>query len=222
MSDYRYQNHWNYIEKKKAKLVVTDNNSTQLNHAKNIKNAINKIQDKNTISSNNSNIHKWPRKTVLVASDSMMSQLDEQRLSREGYNVKVRSFKGSTISDMYFYLYPLLQKEPDYLILHVGTNNCVYHSSGKVFDDLLALKSHIEVKIPGIKVILSQPIARYDDNALACVRVQHLIRKLTNANVYLMVNSNIIRKHIGKKGLHFNGYGTARCAMNIISLIKKL
>ena len=142
--------------------------------------------------------------------------------SEHGKNVKVRSFSGSTINDMYFYLYPLLKKCPKYLLLHVGTNDCVTRASDKVLDDLLLLKRHIEINVPGINVIFSQPIMRCDNDALACLRVSKLITKLDQLRLPLMVNRNVIRKHIGKKGLHLNGYGTARCAMNIISLIKGL
>ena len=167
------------------------------------------------------NSHKWLKNTVLIASDSMFNQLDEKRLTRNGKNVKVRAFSGSTITDMYFYLYPLLLKNPDYIILHIGTNDCVTNTAIKVFDDLLLLKAHIEKSVPGIKVILSQPIMRYDV-PLTCSRVSELIEKLNVINAPQMENNNILRKHIGRKGLHLNEYGTARCAMNIISLIKGL
>ena len=75
--------------------------------------------------------------------------------------------------------------------------------------------------VPNVKVILSQPIARFDGNPLPCLRVQHLIQKLEKLQVPLLNTRNIVRKHIGRKGLHFNDYGTARYAMNIISLIKR-
>ena len=137
------------------------------------------------------------------------------------FNIKVRAFSGSTIPEMYFYLEPLLKKEPEYVILHVGTNDCGYTPGNEVFRNLLGLKLHIENKVPGIRVILSQPIARFD-NDLACIRVREVIKKLESSNIPLLVHDNIERKHIGKKGLHLNGHGTGRCAMNIISLIKRL
>ena len=63
---------------------------------------------------------------------------------------------------------------------------------------------------------------RYDDDAMACFRVRNLINKINTRNFYIMDNSNLVRKHIGKKGLHMNQYGTARLAMNLISLIQGL
>ena len=51
--------------------------------------------------------HKWKRGTVLIASDTMINNINERRLSKNR-NVKVRCFPGSSIHDMYSYLTPLL------------------------------------------------------------------------------------------------------------------
>ena len=173
------------------------------------------ISDKNIV-------HKWPKKTILVAGDSLVQNLDERRLGKSKYNVKVRSFPGGTINDMYYYLYPLLRKEPEFLILQTASNDCSFSTTDTVLNDLILLKQHIEVAVPGITVIISEPIMRYDDDAMACFRVRNLIKKINTRNFYIMDNSNLVRKHIGKKGLHLNQYGTARLAMNLISLIQGL
>ena len=90
---------------------------------------------------------------------------------------------------------PLLKKESEYLILHVGTNDCVHTPGNEVFHNLLGLKLHIENKVPGIRVILSQPIARYG-NDLASIRVREVVKKLESSNIPLLVHDNIERKHI--------------------------
>ena len=72
-----------------------------------------------------------------------------------------------------------------------------------------------------IKVILSLPISRFDNNVTSCQRVQELIKKLVGLNLPCINNCNLTRKHIGKKGLHLNNYGTARYAMKLISLMKR-
>ena len=38
-------------------------------------------------------------------------------------SVKVHSFSGATTEDMESYLIPLINKKPDHVLLHVGTNN---------------------------------------------------------------------------------------------------
>ena len=50
-------------------------------------------------------------KNVLIAGDSLLYGVDEQRLSNK-YNVKVRCFPGATISDMFDYLKPLFKNNP--------------------------------------------------------------------------------------------------------------
>ena len=48
-------------------------------------------------------IHKWSRKTILITGDSMISSIDEKRLSKK-YPMKVRPFAGASADDMHHYL----------------------------------------------------------------------------------------------------------------------
>ena len=61
---------------------------------------------------------KWPKNTTLIVGDSMISGIDQQRLLVKGRIIKVRSFPGAAINDMYHYIKPLLKKAPDNVILH--------------------------------------------------------------------------------------------------------
>ena len=58
-----------------------------------------------------------------------------------GWKVKVRYFVGGRTDDMYGYMKPLLRKLPDYIILHIGTNDAVNNTSRKIFDKILKLKT---------------------------------------------------------------------------------
>ena len=168
----------------------------------------------------NKHVRKWPKNTILIATDSMFNQIDENRLSKK-YNVKVRAFSGATIENMYWYLQPLLAKEPDYLLLHVGSNNCLTHTADEILSDLLKLKQHIENTLPNCSVILSQPIIRCDNQKAAKI-INEFISKFNYLDVLTLDNSNIVREQLGKKGLHLNDQGTRQLAMNIISLIRGL
>ena len=81
------------------------------------------------------NNHTWPINTLLIASDSIMNSIDEKRLNRSDVNVKVRSFSGSTIADMYDYIKPLLRKQPTHLLLHVGSNDAPFKTSNLILDE---------------------------------------------------------------------------------------
>ena len=184
----------------------------------------NQILDSNNNSESNikeSNIVKpWPKNTLLIASDSMFNNIDENRLSKY-MNVKVRAFSGATVIDMFNYITPLIKKRPDHILLHVGTNDAVNLSSDKIFTDLIDLISYIKNNLPNVNIILSTPTIRTDD-VKANLTISRLCELIRKSDVSILDNSNIEGMHIGKKGLHLNGRGTGRIALNIINLIRKL
>ena len=51
---------------------------------------------------------------------SLVEGIEEGRMSSKRA-IKVKKFPGTTISDMYHFLIPLLEKKPDHVILHIGT-----------------------------------------------------------------------------------------------------
>ena len=79
------------------------------------------------------------------------------------FNVKVRSFPGAKTDDMFYYLVPSLEKNPDYVILHFGTNDAVDHQSNEIISKIFKLKEFIQLKVPSCKVIISTPIKRHDN-----------------------------------------------------------
>ena len=166
------------------------------------------------------NVRKWSTGTVLIAADSICNNLDEKRIGRNN-RVKVRCFPGATINDMYHYLQPLLDKQPDHIILHISTNDAILKTSEEILTDLLQLKSHIESTLPSCNVIISEPIMRCD-NGKANITIKHLIEKLRRLNIRLLYNGNITKDHLSKKGLHLNMKGTGRLALNIITYIRQL
>ena len=87
-----------------------------------MKDNINEISEK---------VIKWPAGTIVIAADSICNHLDEKRIGRDN-RVKVRCFPGATINNMYYYLKPLLDKQLDYIILHVSTNGAILNITIKV------------------------------------------------------------------------------------------
>ena len=79
----------------------------------------------------------------------------------------IRPFPGAkqktclTTLCMFHYLVPLLEKMPDYVILHVGANDASY-----IVKKILQVKKFIKLRLQNCKVIISRPIKRNDkDNA---------------------------------------------------------
>ena len=57
---------------------------------------------------------------------------------------------------------PDIAKRPDYLILHVGTNDATNNTSKKIIYNLLMLKCNILKQLPNCRVIVSKPTVRID------------------------------------------------------------
>ena len=83
------------------------------------------------------------------------------------------------------------------------------------------LKSYAESLVPGIKVTISCPTIRKDDNA-AKVKVIHLRTLLRTAGIDIVLNGNVGVDLLGLKGLHLNQHGTRRLAKNFIEYLQCL
>ena len=161
------------------------------------------------------------RKIIYILSDSMLKGMDDERLSNQNYEIRRYCHGGCTIKCMLSHVNKLMQCKPEYVLLNIGTNDCVNNTSDEVLKELLSLKEHIEKKLPSTTVIISLPTVRMD-SAKANVIIRNLNTKLKKLNMLHLDNANLQEHHLGKKGLHFNDHGTKKMASNIISFIKRL
>ena len=87
----------------------------------------------------------------------------------------------------------LLHKpEPEYIILHIGTNDALNLPPNEILD--MELKKKIKETNKDCKVIISTPTYRFD-NRKAGNTVNELPNMLINLNVPIADNKNISRKH---------------------------
>ena len=156
---------------------------------------------------------------TLIVGESMISGIDQQRLSVTGRIVKVRSFPGATINDMYDYIRPFLKKAPNNVILHVGTNDTPNNTSRAILDNLLSLKSFIEKTLPQSKVCISNIVQR-TDNGKATLTVNKVNEHLSALQLDIVDNANINVTSLNRGGLHLNKTGTGKLAVNFIKKIK--
>ena len=150
----------------------------------------------------------------------MINGIDERRISKTR-QVKVRFFPGPRIKDMYHYLIPILEKRPEHLILHVGTNDAVGSSHQQIVNDLSAPKQFIKEKLQNCNAILSIP-AKHCDNQKASATLKLVNQQLPQLNIDVIENKNISDKHLGRHVLGLSNHGRVRLAMNFISYVKKL
>ena len=159
-------------------------------------------------------------KKIFILSDSMFNKIEANRLSKK-FDVTLQYHGGCTVKCMYSHLTEAIKCNADYVILHVGTNDCCTKTSDEVLEELKKLKNFIENLIPSTKVIISLPTIR-SDNSRANIIIKHLNLKLKRLELAHLDNSNINESHLGRKGLHFNQRGIKCMAKNIITLIKQL
>ena len=129
----------------------------------------------------------------------MLEGLDKQKMSSKCV-VKVRKFPGATKDDMYYYLMLLLQKQPDNVILHVGTSGPSFCNSSEIVNNILKLKSFLSQKLPNVNIILSKPIMR-SDTATGKATIEEVNKQLNDFDFDMMDNKNLSRAHLNGRRL---------------------
>ena len=178
------------------------------------------VESKKAFCSKDSN-DQPKRKVLFILSSSMLNQMEEKRLSRGNIDVKVQCHGGCTIQCTYSHLPHIFNTKPDYILLHIGSNDCIGRTSDEVLKDYEMLINYIKMVFPCSMIIISLPIIRADNTTANAIQ-QNLKVKLKKLFFPQLDNSNIGLSHLGKKGLHLNSHGTKLIARNIISLIKRL
>ena len=128
---------------------------------------------------------------------------------------------GCTIRCVYAHLPDMIELKPEFVLIHVGSNDCTTKTSCEVKKELESILKYIRSKLPATKLIISLPIVR-SDNKIANQIVKNLNVKLRKSHYDLLDNSNLNLSHLGRRGLHLNEHGAKVVARNIISLIKHL
>ena len=165
--------------------------------------------------------HPFPKGTCLIVGDSILAGIDENRLSTGKHKVKVRYFPGARTDDMYDYMKPLLRKLPDYIILHIGTNDAVNNTSREILDKILKLKTYIQKELPKCQITISTPIKRHD-HGKASLTISHLCKKFKDLSISIVDNSNIGAFYLNSGGIHLNNKELGRLAINLKLTIRKL
>ena len=109
-----------------------------------------------------------------------------------GYKVIVKSFSGSTTKDTHSYVLPSIEKGPDCIVLHVGTNDLpdAKKSDVNIAQGIIGLakkicEDNIEVKVSGL-------VPRYDKHEPKRVKVNYILRDLCSENKFAFFDlSNI-------------------------------
>ena len=139
---------------------------------------------------------------------------------RSMVTLKFFHFSGAKIEDINQHIVPFIKRQPDYLILHVGTNDATTNTSKKIVDHLLILKLNISKQLPSCRIALSKPIIRHDDGKVN-LTIRNVDKHLSALHSECIENDNISSQHVGRKGLHLNPKGKGRLALIFLKQIRK-
>ena len=127
--------------------------------------------------------------TTLIIDDSILSGLREFKMSKRK-TIKVRTFPGATIGDIKFFVVPHLRKNPDKIVLHVGTIDAPHATPKEMFNAIKDLKSFIEKYAPESKIIISTPVLQVDKTNANDTNKSY-IELLKEAKLDCIFNDNI-------------------------------
>ena len=134
-------------------------------------------------------------------------------------HVRVYPFPGATTDEIESFLKPLIARQPDEIIIHIGTNDLSKTSAGQVTDNILKLAA--EIKKHGIKCSISSLITRKGElNKVKQVNAKLAKEIKTDTCIKLICNNNITSNHLNNEGLHLNKRGDRALALNLINHIR--
>ena len=159
--------------------------------------------------------YRTKKQNIIVAGDSMVKNLKGWLMSRKK-NVRVYSFPGATTEDMEFFLKPLIARQPEEIILHIGTNDLSKDTAEQVTNNITKLAYEIERH--DIKCTVSSIITRKGE---LDSKVHQVNEELSSRfKTKFVCNQNITLNHLNNGGLHLNKRGDGALALNFINHIR--
>ena len=163
----------------------------------------------------------YTRNTIVIAGDSIINEVFEDRFRRKNDVVKVQNFQGANVEDMWHNLMPIIRKKPSHLLILAGRNDPKNSTSTEILDQLLNLKKFASEQVSDCKAIISASTVRSDDGKEG-LTVGQLTNHLRQIKTGIIDNRNITSRHIRTKGLHLNFSETTQLAKNFVNVMKKI
>ncbi len=163
--------------------------------------------------------------TVAFIGDSILRGIKKQEINKNvrNYYTVVKTFPGATIEDMESYMVPTLNKKPDGLIIHCGTNNLRSDKPEETAKKILnvALTASRTVR----SVAVSRILARGDSDVMESkqAHVNNLLeRSLETHGIDFIKHENFDENWqdlLYDDGIHLNQRGTNVLGGNIVKFL---
>lgn len=188
-------------------------------------NAVDKSPDQTNDDDSALNQNHASTKSVIILGDSTIKGIKWWKLPKndKGPRINIKSFPGCTVDDMESYMLPSLRKDPDEIILHVGTNDLKSMNPQQVAESVVNLADNI-VQNSKAKVSLSAILRRSDDPVLSdkVPKVNKVLKTFsTNRGWSFIDHNNIDHKSLNNRGLHLNQQGSSTLSKNFMAHINK-
>ena len=119
--------------------------------------------------------------------------------------------------DMQDHIKPLVRKRSAKINLHIGTNGATDLNADQILEELLELKSYIEMNLPPCHVITSMPTMR-SDNKKSNKVIEDLNELIRSFNIDRVGNYNINESDLfGFLKLHLTNRGSEKLATNFVN-----
>ena len=147
----------------------------------------------------------------------MIKDVYRCKLSDREEKMVVKHFSESAIEDLKTYIQPPLKRDPDWVIIHVGTNDLRSSQDPKTI-----AKNIIDIAKSSTtnknEILVSSIVSRRDNLNGKGRQVNNILQKLCVENNFAYVNHDNIkpRKHCNCGGVHLNTAGSKILAENFI------
>ena len=151
------------------------------------------------------------KRTTVILGDSLLKNVRGWELKKrcnKNEQVYVKSFPGATTTDLKSYCIPSIEKDPECVIVHIGTNDLKSKKSEvEIAEEIVNLAKSVKSK--DIEVKISGLVPRGDGLEAKRSKVNHVLHDLCNENeIEFMEHLNIDpEKHLNNSKIHLNRHG---------------
>lgn len=184
------------------------------------------LSNENKVEDSDNNEVPNQRKRVVILGDSTVKGLKWWKMSsnKNGPRVNVHSFPGCTIEDMESYVLPTIRKDPDEIILHVGTNDLKSQPNPqRLAEQVINLADNITQNCKS-KVTISGLLPRTDDKNLSVKvpKVNKILKTFASNRGWSYIDhTNIDQNSLNLSGLHLNQQGSTNLSKNFLTYINE-
>ena len=174
---------------------------------------------------NNDNENNKDIKVITILGDSMVQKVKGYQLGKSLSNknrIVVKSFAGATTSYMHHYIKPTLEKDPDIVILHTGTNDFKKEDTypKQIVKDIINRVYACDTD--NNTVIVSSLVPRNDKLRKKSQDVNYILQQECNRrNIGYINHDNInVNRHLNGSKLDLNEAGTGIIAKHFTNFLK--